>query len=73
MTKRTTLSAVIAVAIITGVPTVSEAGECSRVSRLETGAVAVVDGTKRAVRSAGDAIVRTSDRVAGWLFRRDRI
>ena len=74
MSKHTPLSAVMAVAFITAVPTVSEARDCRHFSSVQSGAVAVVDGTKRAARSVGDAIVRTGDRVGGWLFhRRDRV
>ena len=74
MSKRTSLSAVLAVAAIVALPAVSQAGDCRPLDRVGAGAAAVVDGTARVVRRAGEAVVRTGDRVVGWVFhRRNRV
>ena len=70
MSKRTSLSAALAVATIIALPAVSEASDCRPFNRVGAGATAVVDGTTRVFKRAGDAIVRTGDRVGGWLFHR---
>ncbi len=72
MSARTSLSAALAIATLVALPSVSDARDCRHLCRVEAGAVAVVDGTTRVIKRAGDAVVRVGDRTLGWLFRRDR-
>lgn len=62
MLKRLSFTTALALTALTSLPAVSQADE-HRLDRVGRGAVAVVDGTAKAVRRVGDGIMRVGDGV----------
>jgi hypothetical protein len=64
MSKRASISAAIALAMLVALPATSEASDCLGLHRVRDGSVAVVN-------RVGDGIVRVGDRMFGWIFCRN--
>jgi hypothetical protein len=67
MSKHLSVAAAVGFAALMALPTVSEA-HCLHAKRWEARTTAVFTETGHAVRRVGDGIVRTSDRMFGWIF-----
>jgi hypothetical protein len=61
MSKRLTISAMLAVAALTSIPATSEASDCLGLHRMRSETVSAVDGTTHFLK-------RVSDRAFGWIF-----
>lgn len=71
MSKRISLAAAAGFTALVMLPAASEA-HCLHFKRWETKTASALDCTRRTVRQVGDGIVRTGDRVFGWIFCKGR-
>ena len=67
MSKRTPIAIAVGLAVLFSLPAASEA-HCLNWKRWETRTTSVVSDTGRTVRRFGDGVVRTTDRMFGWLW-----
>ena len=67
MSKHLSIAAAVGFAALMALPAVSEA-HCLHFKRFETRTASAFTETGHAVRRFGDGVVRTGDRMFGWLF-----
>jgi hypothetical protein len=68
MLKRTSLLAAMAIATVIVLPASSQASDCLFLDRgKETRVAASVDSTGRMFTRMSDSVVRTGDRLFGWM------
>ena len=65
MSKRASIPAAAALAVLVALPATSEAGDCLGLHRVRDGSVAVV-------KRVSDGVVRVGDRMFGWILCRHR-
>lgn len=71
---RTSLFAAVAATSLVGLSAGTQAADCLRGDRIEARATAAVQRTDHMLKRVGDGIMRTGDRLFGWmLHRRPRI